>query len=184
MIILLAPGIVESTCSRVVQSQSSLENILSQTREFLPLTKLDILGFLKPITQALDAITNRKPISPIRKFIQSGRGNVPEITIHVHDFVVAVHGEDIAATLEGLAFELLEEVEDFEFLAAAVEDVSDLDKGGGAAGPAVVGVDEAGKTEGLLGFEKVSMEVADGYEALGRREGGLEGRGRGVGRQE
>lgn len=77
--------------------------------------------------------------------------------------MVPVHGDDIAARFSSLSFEFLEEVEDFEFLAAAVEDVANLDEGGGTTRPAVVGVDESGQTEGLFGFEKVAMEVTNGY---------------------
>lgn len=56
--------------------------------------------------------------------------NADEIAIKIHDFVIAVHGDDITADLDRLSFQFLEEVKDFEFLSTTVEDVADLYKGG------------------------------------------------------
>ncbi|KAI3795006.1 hypothetical protein L1987_37649 [Smallanthus sonchifolius] len=78
------------------------------------------------------------PIGPILEFFKAGRRRAEEVTVSIHDFVVSIHSDDIAAIFDSLLFKFLEEVEDFDFLTAAVEDVADLDESGGAAGPASV----------------------------------------------
>lgn len=60
--------------------------------------------------------------------------------------MIPIHGDDLPTDFRGLALEFLEKIEDLDFVAAAIEDVADLDEGGGAADPAVGGVDEAGES--------------------------------------
>ena len=86
--------------------------------------------------------------------------------------MVAVHGDDGAAATRRLALQLLEEVEDLELVAAAVEDVADLDDGGGTPDVAVGGVDQAGEAQRLLGLLEVAVEVANGDEAARRGQPG------------
>lgn len=59
--------------------------------------------------------------------------------------MVSIHCDNASAASRGFAFQLFEEVEDFELIAAAVKDVADLDYGGGASGIAVGRVDDAGE---------------------------------------
>lgn len=115
-------------------------------------------------------VSNSEPFRPNPKFLDAGFRNEAEIALDVHDLVVAVHGDDGAAVPCRVALELLEEVEDLELVAAAVEDVADLDHGGGAAGVAVGGVDDAGKAQGLLGLGEVAVEVANGDKTWRRGE--------------
>ncbi|KAK3414430.1 hypothetical protein EUGRSUZ_H00293 [Eucalyptus grandis] len=81
--------------------------------------------------------------------------------------MIAIHSDNLTSRPGRFPLQFLEKVQDLELVAAAVEDVADLDDGGGAAGPSTLGVDEAGEGEGLLGLGEVAVEVADGDDAVG-----------------
>lgn len=86
--------------------------------------------------------------------------------------MVAIHGDELAAALLRLALDPLKEVEGPDFIAATVEDVADLNDGGGAATPVAGSINEAGETERLLTLVEVAVDVADGDEAV---RGGVAG---------
>ncbi|KAF5768156.1 hypothetical protein HanXRQr2_Chr14g0633091 [Helianthus annuus] len=87
--------------------------------------------------------------------------------------MIPIHGNNIPTIFNRLSFKFLQKVKDFKFFTTAVEDVSDLNQGGAAARPPVAGVDEAGQTEGLLGFGEVAVEITDGDQTVRGRVGGL-----------
>lgn len=118
---------------------------------------------------ALDGKAGAVPARPGGELPEAlGRGEA-EVAGDVHDLVVPHDGEERAALAGGGDGEAADEVEEAYLVAAAVEDVAELDGEGGAGGPGggVVGRDEAGEAEGGEGLGEVAVEVADGDEAGG-----------------
>uniref|UniRef100_A0A2N9J3Z9 Uncharacterized protein n=1 Tax=Fagus sylvatica TaxID=28930 RepID=A0A2N9J3Z9_FAGSY len=74
--------------------------------------------------------------------------DVSEIALHVHDLVVAVHGDDFTAGFIRLSLSL-EEVENLNLIAASIEHVAHLNHSGGSADPVFGAVNQVGKTERL-----------------------------------
>lgn len=128
------------------------------------------------MAERFHGVSELEPISPDLELAEGGRGDVPEVAVHVHDLVVSEEGEEGAAGPFGFELEAVEEVEELELVGAAVEDVAELDGDGVSSGPPEgAGINDSGERKGLEGLVEVSVEVADGEEA-GR--GGVAGLGR------
>ena len=133
-----------------------------------------VLGLLEPATAALNGEASPVPAGPAGELLQALRRDEAKVAGHVHDLVIAEDGEERAALRGGGDAEATEEVEEAELVAAAIQDVAELDGEGGASGPgggagagagAVGGRQEAGEAEGGEGLGEVAVEVADGDEA-------------------
>ena len=100
-----------------------------------------------------------------RAFAVRPLGGVSEIAEHVHDLVVAVGDDDVAARRLGFLGERAELSHDGEFVVAAIEDVADLHKNGRAAAPLAVLAHHLRHLKRAHGLLEVTVEVADGDEA-------------------
>lgn len=148
--------------------------------EFVRDSTENVSGGFDSIAEGFHGISDLEPIGPDLELAEGGGGDKLEVALDVHDLVVSEEGEEGAAGAVGVDLEAVEEVEELELVGAAVEDVTDLDGDGVAAGPSEgATVDDSGEGEGLEGLFEVSVQVADGEEAGRGRVVGLEGR-RGV----
>ncbi|KAG6478308.1 hypothetical protein ZIOFF_061744 [Zingiber officinale] len=116
--------------------------------------------------QALPCYAGAVPEGPTLELVEASTGDVAEVALGVHDFMVPVENVEGASGARSPELEAVEVVEKAELIVTAVEDVADLDGDDIPAGPASGGgVDEAGEREGLEGLVEISVKVSDGDEA-------------------
>jgi hypothetical protein len=90
-----------------------------------------------------------------------GRG-VAQVAEQVHHLVIAEHLLDAPFRLRGVALEGHHHVQHAAHLGAAIGEVPGLDEGGGATGPALAVVAEAGRLQDRGQAGQAAMDVADG----------------------
>ncbi|BAT92515.1 hypothetical protein VIGAN_07125300 [Vigna angularis var. angularis] len=56
-----------------------------------------VVRFFQTVAKALDFVPNLEPLPPNPKFLDAGFCCEAEIALNVHDFVIAVHGDDSAS---------------------------------------------------------------------------------------
>lgn len=100
-------------------AESGME-FLPDSGEFPRDSPENVFGGFDSLAERFHGVSELEPISPDLELAEGGRGDVPEVAVHVHDLMVSEEGEEGAAGPFGFELEAVEEVEELELVGTAV----------------------------------------------------------------